>query len=405
MRILWFTNTTSNFNNTCEAYNGRGWISSLESELSNRDDVELGIAFLNQTNQFKVERDNVTYYLISQDKALLSRFVRFFALSRQDEELLDKCTKIINDFKPDIITIFGTENVWGRIVEKTDIPCIIHIQGIMNPCINAWVPPKYSLIDYFLSSGLSLKKIILRIRAYLYNKHAATRELRIIRSCKNFMGRTDWDKTFVSLYSPHAKYYYCQEIMRAVFYDKGIRKVSSKPVFISTLSNPLYKGHDMVLKTAKLLKDVGVIDFEWKVFGIKDMSFAEEKTKIRAAEVNVKCCGIATAEELKRELLGCSVYVHTSYIDNSPNSVCEALLLDTPVVATNVGGVSSIVTDGVDGLLVPPNDPMVMAKRIKDILDGHFVCRTVDGKFSHKTEIANNLIKIYKDIIRDEKDK
>jgi len=39
----------------------------------------------------------------------------------------------------------------------------------------------------------------------------------------------------------------------------------------------------------------------------------------------------------------------------------EALYLGTPVVATRVGGVSEIVTDGVDGLLVPPGDAAALA--------------------------------------------
>ena len=43
--------------------------------------------------------------------------------------------------------------------------------------------------------------------------------------------------------------------------------------------------------------------------------------------------------------------LHPSYIDNSPNSVCEAQLVGLPVVASNVGGVSSLITEGETGLL------------------------------------------------------
>ena len=48
--------------------------------------------------------------------------------------------------------------------------------------------------------------------------------------------------------------------------------------------------------------------------------------------------------------------VLSSSWENFPHSVVEALAVGTPVVATAVGGVAEIVDDGVNGLLVPPDD-------------------------------------------------
>jgi glycosyltransferase involved in cell wall biosynthesis len=42
--------------------------------------------------------------------------------------------------------------------------------------------------------------------------------------------------------------------------------------------------------------------------------------------------------------------------ENFPHSVVEALAVGTPVIATAVGGVAEVVDDGVNGLLVPPDD-------------------------------------------------
>ena len=58
------------------------------------------------------------------------------------------------------------------------------------------------------------------------------------------------------------------------------------------------------------------------------------------------------------------MYVHPSYIDNSPNSVCEAQLLGAAVVATNVGGVPSLIEDGVNGFLVRSGNPEEIAERV-----------------------------------------
>ncbi|MGZ4396312.1 MAG: glycosyltransferase family 4 protein [Gaiellaceae bacterium] len=51
--------------------------------------------------------------------------------------------------------------------------------------------------------------------------------------------------------------------------------------------------------------------------------------------------------------------------ENFPHTVVEALAVGTPVIATAVGGVPEIVTDGENGLLVPPGDPPALARAIR----------------------------------------
>jgi glycosyltransferase involved in cell wall biosynthesis len=62
------------------------------------------------------------------------------------------------------------------------------------------------------------------------------------------------------------------------------------------------------------------------------------------------------------DLLAASdVTVHSSLREGLPRVVLEALAVGTPLVATNVGGVSDAVVDSVSGLLVPPEDPVALA--------------------------------------------
>nr|GFC01805.1 hypothetical protein [Tanacetum cinerariifolium] len=64
-----------------------------------------------------------------------------------------------------------------------------------------------------------------------------------------------------------------------------------------------------------------------------------------------ECRGLLPASELAA-LFGESLcLLHPSYVDNSPNSVCEAQVAGLPVVATDVGGVRSLIEDEATGLL------------------------------------------------------
>jgi glycosyltransferase involved in cell wall biosynthesis len=51
--------------------------------------------------------------------------------------------------------------------------------------------------------------------------------------------------------------------------------------------------------------------------------------------------------------------------ENFPHTVVESLAVGTPVISTAVGGVPEVVTDGSNGLLVPPGDPEVLADAIQ----------------------------------------
>lgn len=62
------------------------------------------------------------------------------------------------------------------------------------------------------------------------------------------------------------------------------------------------------------------------------------------------------------------VYVHSSSHEGFANTVIEAMAHGLPVVATNVGGTSEAVVNGVTGLLVPPKDPAQLADAIVTLL-------------------------------------
>lgn len=55
--------------------------------------------------------------------------------------------------------------------------------------------------------------------------------------------------------------------------------------------------------------------------------------------------------------------------EGTPVALIEALAAGRAVVATNVGGVSSVVEDGISGYLVPPGDASMLADRIQQLLD------------------------------------
>ena len=62
------------------------------------------------------------------------------------------------------------------------------------------------------------------------------------------------------------------------------------------------------------------------------------------------------------------VYLHAAHIDNYPTVILEALACGTPVIATDVGGISEQIIDGEVGYLVPKGDAALMAERTRQLI-------------------------------------
>src|SRR6185295_17890657 len=73
-------------------------------------------------------------------------------------------------------------------------------------------------------------------------------------------------------------------------------------------------------------------------------------------------------EELFELYRTSDVYVLPSLSEGTPRTAVEARAFGCPVVATNVGGIPTSISDGVDGLLVPPRDPAALAAAIDRLL-------------------------------------
>jgi glycosyltransferase involved in cell wall biosynthesis len=68
-------------------------------------------------------------------------------------------------------------------------------------------------------------------------------------------------------------------------------------------------------------------------------------------------------------LAAADVVVNPSDFEGLPVVLLEAMALGRPVVATDVGGVASLVIDGISGLLVPPGDPETLGAAVARVLD------------------------------------
>lgn len=411
MRVLWLSPTPGLLNESegTGGYGGSGWVGALQHLfLSAPKDNTLGIVFPHDTESRHVVKHDVHYYpILKKRKSGLQKFWHYYGGYKHIDydEYVSGVHEAINDFHPDVIHLFGLENPFATILGHSNIPVVVHLQGLLGPYDNAFFP-----IDINSSSFVwppSVREWVWR-NGYQFAKKElhvqALREAKLIKQTHYFMGRTQFDYQYSQLMSPCSIYYKVNEALRTSFYQYAgeWKYVDRKFVISSTISETVYKGLDLILKTANLLKQETNISFEWQVVGISESSnfvkFFEHFLSIRSKDVNVHYVGVLSAVELVKQNLSSSVYVHPSYIDNSPNSVCEAQMLGMPVIATNVGGVSSLIEHQKDGLLVPANAPYELAYWIKNLHDDSSLAISLGHRASETAAVRHNKEAIVSDL-------
>ena len=123
----------------------------------------------------------------------------------------------------------------------------------------------------------------------------------------------------------------------------------------------LKKIPDNIAKNEKQVVYVGRDSYE------KGMDILKKiEGKINA---KVVYCTNLDWESAMQILKSSDIVIVPSRIDNIPNVIKEAFFLKIPVIATDIKGISEIVTNNVNGILVPSEEPEKLATAINQLLD------------------------------------
>lgn len=406
MKVLWFSNTPAN----ADAFLHRelkatgGWLKSLDKELQN--DVNLYVAFFSSDNKpFKYK--NTTYYPIKIKISFFYKVLRKFFNFRRKEYELNEYLKIIYDIQPDIIHLHGTELTFGEIIGQTTIPIVVSIQGN----ITVYRHKYFSGIEERYLRNIFTKKNIIRLFFFgnelqftykLFNIQCKN-EQRYLAKCTNIIGRTDWDRRISCIIAPNRKYFHCDEILRDSFYLNQWIKTENKNLIIhTTTDNSVYKGFETLCSALNLLNTSGY-NIEWRIAGLNSndliVSLVKHKLGNKYPTKGLIFLGSLTEDQLVRKMLEADIYIMPSHIENSPNSLCEAMILGMPCIATFTGGTGALLLDKEEGILIQDGDPWVMAGAIVELSLDSFKAALLGQNARKRALLRHNKEKIVKELV------
>lgn len=391
-----------------------GWVPTLARELVDTMNVELAVVTpLNiASTQYKYI-NGIHYYAVPASKESLDK-------NRLDNALISNYQNIANNFYPNVVHVHGTEYFEGLITGGGYLvfPTVVSIQGIIEACKEhyyggisiAQILASRTLRDWLRCDGLVEQKLKWERRTL--------QERAIFSSNAAFIGRTLWDRAHVRRLNPGARYYHCDEMLRATFYQgmRDYNEVVPYSIFASSAGYPL-KGFHVLVKAVALLKD----EFPKVRIRTPLAKFINRETGYKKSIKNLRMGGYArylgklitkhgvaqnvfplptlSEEGMAMEYRRAHVFVLPSLIENSPNSLAEAMMLGTPTISSYVGGVPSMARDEESVLFFPPGDEVVLAEQIRRVFLSRDLAEGLSSCAYERSIVRHNKAKIVKDIL------
>ncbi len=424
MKILWLCNVIppviAKQLNT-ETTVKEGWIdASLRRLLKDEgQDISIGIACPDpaidqplKTDRLFIEGKQVCHY----------RFMEHTASPWVYDKTLERVfDSILHEFIPDIIHVFGTEYphtlALVRACEDKE-KILVSIQGVMRACAENYcadLPDK--IIDQTTFRDW-LKKDNIRAQQQKFMKRAEF-EKETLEKISHVTGRTEFDKKEVLKINPNLKYHFMNETLRGAFYDAEWKseRLGKHSIFVSQADYPLKGFHLLIEAMPEVLK--AFPDTHISVAGNSITGYSSLKEKIKIGTYGrylrqlmersdladkVTVLGRLDENSMKKRYEDSSVYVCTSYIENSPNSLGEAMLSGTPCIVPKTGGIPSMASDD-EVMFFERGNSVQLAENIISLFNDEEKAKKLSQNSKKRARITHDadsnfkrLLEIYKEL-------
>lgn len=398
-----------------EAGNKEGWLTGLlERLLLHREEnnIELGICFPIAPGSAPVKGKTAefAYFGFYEDTVHPEKY---------DVSLEKQLKDILQEFAPDVVHCFGTEYphtlAMSRVYEDK-AKLLVGIQGLCFKYADYYMAnlPKQIRKRYLLRDFLKKDNLILQQKKYVMRGNF---EKEALKNVCHVTGRTDWDRAAAAEVNPQAEYHFMNESLRADFYEARwqMENCEKYSIFLSQGNYPIKGLHYLLWALPDILKrypqtkvyvagDV-ITRYNTLMEKIKIGSYGKyclDLIKKQKLEDTVCFLGKLDSHKMCERYLKSHVFLSPSAIENSPNSVGEAMLLGMPVVSSAEGGVANLLKDGEEGLLYPYQDVKALAEAVIEVFSNDEAAVTYGNKarehalLTHDPEINyRRLLEIY----------
>jgi glycosyltransferase involved in cell wall biosynthesis len=372
MRVLWLSPVRCTWRDTPKMETGH-WITGLYELLKTDPSIELGSA------SYITEHAGLspTEFPLLGKRTIIQRVLGATSLNLRSAS--EKLRRAIAEFKPDLLHLHGAEGeIAAALVQlmPLKVPYVVSLQGIVAS-LNRQPYGDVSPANLILAQSIwDAARAFPSLRANFRRKARMRVEKIVLTNATAVFGRTTFDRAYYASLTPRGFYCNIGEILRPPFYrtkwsHDGIQKHSI--IVCSRLT--LQKGIKTVLEAFEQLcgrYPDALLSIAGELNAGAECRIIRRSIRNPSVATRIKWLGKLGGEEIAAQLARSNVYVNPSFIENSSNSIGEALLVGVPVVATYTGGTPTILAEGAFGKLAPVGCPFSLAARIGEVFENGF---------------------------------
>lgn len=304
-----------------------------------------------------------------------------------------RIVRCLRRIKPDVVHGFGTEASFGYAAASSGYPSVVMIQGIIKRIAGAG-----GILDLLRRPALCASLAFERVT---------------VRRCRHFVCETLFAAEFVREYNPEAVVHLIRTPISDAWF--GV----ARQVEADGLSEVLFVGRASAAKGIEVLLEAFPIVLRefprafLHIVGACDPRYLCDTLgpaiRRRGIEEHVRFHGYQPAAFIAERLSRAAVLALPTIMDTAPNVLAEARAAGVPVVASAVGGIPELITDGVDGLLVPARSSEALADAIRGLLRDRSAARRMAERGrrrvfeEHQAAVqVSKLIEVYREIVASE---
>ncbi|MGB4581284.1 MAG: glycosyltransferase [Coriobacteriia bacterium] len=324
---------------------------------------------------------------------------------------------MLQDFRPDVIHVWGTEftNALDVMDVAGNTPVVVFIQGVMRSLVRH----KYGdmrLTELIGGVGWQDK---LRSLGYLVRYQQMVRQQRYeeetVRRSNGIITDSEWcDAQYTWLSSQVVSYRQSLPVAQPFLTQRWTYDKCHPNQLVCVAGATPYKGIHTVLEAVRLVRtripDVRLVVPGDMLERSPYVAFLKRYMQAHDIAAHVRLVGRLDSAGMATEMLQSNIMVMPSCVENHSSTLREAMYLGLPSISAVVGSTAELIQHRQTGMLYRYGESEVLASQIERVLNSPSLARSLgSGAFDsirvqHPTDrIGSDLVQVYEDVMQAER--
>jgi glycosyltransferase involved in cell wall biosynthesis len=252
--------------------------------------------------------------------------------------------KSLRVLRPDLVHAWGTERGAALVASRLSYPSLVTMQGLLE-----WCQEKVD-VDFYGRLEARLERVSLR------RASRVTAESRFAVS-------------WLQQRYPALQVKQIEHAPNRLFHNLERRPVLEPVQFLYVGTACRLKGTDLLVLALDRLKER--FDFQLTIVSGEAADFVAQLKNMTSAALwqRIRVLTNLSQDEVGQLVSQATIMLFPTRVDNSPNSVKEAVVAGLPVVASAIGGITDYVVDGKNGITFTAGDIDAFTKSIHSAVE------------------------------------